>query len=242
MACLVDGSGKCGRARHSFSGESGGRNAIFPSGRGGVAATFGERLVRRGFVDRLLGGDHLARYLWQDLQAEDWKVDFVGTHRDGANCEAGQLYDRDHDGYAGITAQTFLAQMDTVSPAMDPDTLLLTIGGNDIETTPDVGVIMERIRGIVEKARRKNPRLFIHLGMYGYVDVEISDATLDTFAERLQALAASLHASNSPVAFVDHRIGWVKATDLDTDLFHPSPAGMKKIAANWLRSIRLHHY
>ena len=182
------------------------------------------------------------RYLWQDLQAEDWMVEFVGTNLDGPNCEAGQSYDRDHDGYAGITAETVLEEMDAVLDAIEPDTLLLLIGGNDIETTPDSGVIMERIRGIVEKARLKNPRLFIHLGMYGYVDGKFADASLDTFADRLQALATSLHSTDSPVAFVDHRIGWVKATDLDTDLFHPSPAGMEKIAANWLRSLRAHHY
>jgi lysophospholipase L1-like esterase len=182
------------------------------------------------------------RHLWQDLQAEDWTFDFVGTNLDGPNCGAGQSYDRDHDGYGGITAETFLEEMDAVLPAIDPDTLLLMIGGNDIETTPDFGVIMERIRGIVEKARLKNPALFIHLGMYGYVDVEISDATLDTFADRLKVLANSLESTVSPVAFVDHRIGWVEATDLDADLFHPSPAGMEKIAANWLRSIREHHY
>lgn len=124
--------------------------------------------------------------------------------------------------------------------SIDPDTLLLMIGGNDIGTTPDVEVIMDRIRSIIEKARLKNSRLFIHLGMYGYVDVAISDATLDTFADRLQVLATSLNSTDSPVAFFDHRIGWVKATDLDTDLFHPSSTGMEKIAANWLRSIRTH--
>ncbi len=182
------------------------------------------------------------RHLWQDLKEEDWTVDFVGTNLDVPDCEPGQSYDRDHDGYGGITAETVLEEMDAILPSIDPDTLLLMIGGNDIETTPDFGVIMERIRGIVEKARLKNPSLFIHLGMYGYVDVEISNATLDTFADRLKVLANSLDSADSPVAFVDHRIGWVKATDLDSDSFHPSPAGMEKIAANWLRSIRVHHY
>ena len=182
------------------------------------------------------------RYLWQRLQAGDWTVDFVGANLDGSGCEAGQVYDRDHDGYGGITAETVLAELDGILESIDPDTLLLMIGGNDIETTPDFGVIMERIRGIVEKARIKNPRLFIHLGMYGYVDVSISDTQIDAFGARLKELASSLHSTASPVSFVDHRVGWVKATDLDTDLFHPSPAGMAKIAENWFNSIQRHQF
>lgn len=179
------------------------------------------------------------RVLWQRLINEGWTVDFVGTHRDPASCESGQDYDRDHQGTSGVTAEETLHEIDRLLRSVAPDTVLLMLGGNDIDEGGSNGlVVVDRLSSIIDRIRSVNPRVVIHLGVYGYVDVSVTDGQLDGFAALASDLAAEKTSTMSPVWLVDHRLGWDKTTDLADDRFHPSPRGMTKIAENWLESIR----
>ncbi|MEM9017815.1 MAG: GDSL-type esterase/lipase family protein, partial [Verrucomicrobiota bacterium] len=180
------------------------------------------------------------RKLSQDLNAREYQVDFVGTQVSSSSCEPGQVFDRDHDGYLGITAGEFLTGIDVRLSRFAPDTVLMMLGRNDIQET-DIYTVASRIESIIDRIRLKNPNVVIHMGMYGYVNVAVTDQELDAYAIEYRNLAIRENTSQSPIHFVDHRSGWNKGIHLDTDDYHPSPSGMAKIAQNWLGSIERNH-
>lgn len=168
-------------------------------------------------------------------------VNFVGTRTTNRYCESGQQFDRDHNGVLGITAEEVLNQRLTPwLAALTPDTVLLLLGGNDLDGG-NIPAVMTRLGMIVDRIRIDNPDVVIHAGMYGYVGVRVPDATVDDAANQLQTLIATKSTVQSPIHFVDHRVGWDKSIHLfPIDRFHPNNAGMQKMAANWLASIQTH--
>jgi len=181
------------------------------------------------------------RKLSQNLRAAGWQVNFVGTRTTNRLCETGQRFDRDHNGIAGMTAQELLdTRLTPWLNALTPDTVLLLIGGNDFEGG-NIAAVMTRIGAIIDRLRADNPDVVIHSGIYGYVGVRIADATVDEAAVQLQDLIAAKTSVQSPIHFVDHRIGWNKTIHLSPiDRFHPSRAGMNRLAVNWQNSIEAH--
>ena len=98
---------------------------------------------------------------------------------------------------------------------------------------------MTRLGSIIDQIRADNPNVVIHAAVYGYVDVLVPDSSVDDFSNQLQTLVANKTTTQSPVYFVDHRVGWIKSIHLDSsDSFHPTDAGMQKMADNWLASIQ----
>ncbi|MEM7791042.1 MAG: GDSL-type esterase/lipase family protein [Verrucomicrobiota bacterium] len=182
------------------------------------------------------------RKLSQDLTSLGYSHDFIGSRTSDLSCEPGQTFDRDHDGYGAITAAQFLVQFDTIASQIPPpNTLLLMLGGNDYEPG-NIATIITRLQNIITKIRALNTTVVVHLEMYGYVDTGISDQEFDQLAAAYQNLATTTSTTESPVYFVDHRINWNKSTHLDrVDLFHPSPAGMERLASNWLTSLQANH-
>jgi hypothetical protein len=180
------------------------------------------------------------RKLSQDLEGAGWALDFVGTLNTPLACEAGQVFDRDHNGVSGITAEEVLNnRLPGWLSALDPDTVLLLLGGNDLLAGATTTTILTRLESIMDAIRADNPDVVIYAAIYGYVDVLVPDAFVDSFAVALKALVASKTTVQSPVYFVDHRVGWIKAIHLDpSDQFHPSDAGMQKMADNWLSAIQ----
>ena len=78
----------------------------------------------------------------------------------------------------------------------------------------------------------------IYLATYGY-GLNFPESPTDLGAEMCQTVAANNTTTQSPIHFVDHRIGWNKTIHSDeTD--HPSEAGMLKMAENWLTAIEFH--
>jgi len=182
------------------------------------------------------------RKLSQDLVATGWVVDFVGTITTPSLCEPGQSFDRQHDGIAGITALDVLNNnLNSWLTTVTPNTVLLLLGGNDIVGGSSIATTMTRIGGIVDRLRTSNPNVVIHIGGYAYINEFITDSTMNAFNTALQTLITSKTTGQSPVYYVDHRIGWSKSVHLDpNDQSHPSNAGMEKLADNWLASIQLH--
>lgn len=182
------------------------------------------------------------RKLSQDLIAKGWIVDFVGTLTTTNPCESGQVFDREHDGVAGITATEVLGSALTNWLAtVTPDTVLLLLGGNDLVGGATIPATMTKLGSIMDRMRLNNPNVVIHAGGYAYINDFISDATMDAFNTAMQSLVTAKTTAQSPVYYVDHRVGWSKPVHIDpNDPTHPSVAGMQKLADNWLASIQAH--
>jgi len=192
-----------------------------------------------------LGGLTWRRNLWQDLTDAGWVVDFVGTVNDQGACDSGDAsFDDDHNGISGVEA----AQVATDYLAgwlqdVTPDTVLLLLGGNDLLRNPNtvetVIVTVGHINSIIDQLRIVNPNVVIHVGVYGYVDrpQSLPDWMMDNFATRLQLTTGARTTAESPLYFVDHRVGWDRSIHLSGDGLHPNSLGLEKVADNWFASI-----
>lgn len=181
------------------------------------------------------------RQLSQDLDAAGWEVDFVGTLVSPANCETGQTFDRDHNGISGITAEEVLTdRLSGWLNAVTPDTVLLLLGGNDFQRGASLTTIETRVNAIIDQIRNDNPNVVIYLANYGY-NFKLPDSVTDDSTERSLTVVADKTTAQSPVYFVDHRIGWDKSIHIANDGLHPNKAGMQKMAETWLTAIESNH-
>ena len=143
--------------------------------------------------------------------------------------------------FRGITAQEILGNwLSGWLDAVTPDTVLLLLGGNDLRQGASLATVEIRLLSIIDQIRIDNPDVVIYLANYGYV-FSVPDSNVDALSEMILTLAVNHTTAQSPIHFVDHRIGWEKAIHMDNDSDHPNEAGMKKMAENWLTAIESHH-
>lgn len=201
-------------------------------------------------------------WLWHGLHAAGWTgIEYLGSVKDPWAND----FDPDHEGHGSWTAHELLhgrsdrpaeGNAETWFAGISPDVVLMLMGTNDLARrvcvinkrtcTPEEEAAefrtgeteaLDAMTGIVELARRRNPKVAIVLAQIP-PNVWVPTEQVSHFDEEgIAALARKLTTPESPVFTVDLREGFVVAPDAPdsdtTDGVHPNFSGAKKIGARF---------
>ncbi len=169
------------------------------------------------------------RYLYEQLVAAGYQVDFVGSQRSSL---AG-TFDQDHEGHWFWRAEQILASIKDWAIQSRPDVALLMIGSVDTLQGQSIASTTEEIGKIIDGLRAGNPAVAVFLAQppaSTWFDVAPLRAALP-------ALVAAKHSAASPVFLVDQSTGFDARTDTQ-DGFNLSESGERKIAQRWFEALK----
>ena len=183
--------------------------------------------------------------LWKKLTADEWDFDFLGTRVDEGAYPAfqGKNFDKEHEGIGGATTLSVLEQAQGLSDILNPNLILLGVGGNDFEDEERTAEDMiQAIEEIITALRRKfdNPDFIIEQIAPGRSDfmANLNQERFDRFNSLLPGLQSSLNRSESMIWLVDNSKGWTD--DLFADEVHYNQAGAKLVADRYYAEIVEH--
>ncbi len=169
-------------------------------------------------------------WLYQDLRALGYDVDFVGSSHTPA-LAAG--LDPDNEGHPGFTAGMVLAGLpDWLGVYSPPDIALVHLGTNDaIQYVPRDRTIAD-LRSIIGVLRARNPTMTILLARIIPTSVASTNTRIEALNREIAGLQ-SLSTPQSPVVIVDQYSGYNGQADNQVGGVHPLTSGEKKMAARW---------
>ncbi|MEO1216792.1 MAG: SGNH/GDSL hydrolase family protein [Bacteroidota bacterium] len=185
--------------------------------------------------------------LWKNLLVNEWDVDFLGTRLDEGNYPSFQdkTFDKEHEGIGGATTLSTLEQVRELSESLNPNLILLGIGGNDFEDTQRsseemIQTMEEIISGLRDKYN--NPDFIVERIAPGRSDFMIANARnrerFNSFNSLLPDLAIRMSNSDSQIWLVDNTQGWTD--NLFADQVHYNAAGAKLVADRYYAEIVEH--
>lgn len=198
--------------------------------------------------------------LWKELLSHGYQFDFIGTQRRGDCGTAvtprfmGQSFDLDNEGHGGWTTSDILHGRDDIKDSLPewlkdytPDTVLLHIGGNDLQQARDkpwavLGIVkkaQDNVREIIRLLQGDNPAVTVYLALHIKVNgdkVFFGNGGIALFNSGIPAIAAEMSSEQSKVILVDHNTGWSNAL-LEDDGIHPNTEGNARMADTWFESI-----
>jgi hypothetical protein len=179
--------------------------------------------------------------LWKLLLTSNIDFDFVGTKRDLAEYPLFQniVFDPDHEGTGGATAESLLSELDEILTEVDSDIVLLGIGGNDLDDGVSVSSTIENINAIVGELQSKNSNIIIILeqiapAISSYMTMERTEV-LNEFNSAISNVAQNQTTSTSLVVAVNMFEDW-KDEYLADDV-HYNENGAKEVANRYFRVI-----
>ncbi len=198
----------------------------------GDSITQGGRADRDEFTYRLP--------LFNLLKAAKVEFDFVGSLTTGLQPGAKwpDGFDLHHEGHYGWKTKAVAEKLEgwMKSYSASPDIVLVHLGSNDQSGDPEKDVVAP-LTDIVRILRRSNPKVVVligHLNFNGGAALKIRPA--------VEAMAAKLTTTTSPVKTVHHYLGWIEKPDApgaDTfDWAHPNPQGQAKMAKAWFEAMK----
>lgn len=198
--------------------------------------------VTRGDIDAASLDGSYRYYLYEQLRAGGYDVDFVGSTT--FPTYTGFTFDQDHDGHSGYTTGTLLVNGATeplrawLAAYGPPDVVLLMIGTNDALLQVPHETRLVNLRGVVAQLRERNPFVRVLVAqIVPTADDVRNEREIVPYNAALPGLAAELSTEQSPVAVVDLYSGYDGVTDNGPDGFHPVKSGMQKIAARWYAAL-----
>ena len=175
-------------------------------------------------------------WLWKDLEAAGFHVDFVGTQR-GVEGGAPRFleFDQDHEGHWGWRAEEVLAEVHDWAVVTRPDIVLLHLGHNDLYARQGVDGTIDELAAIIGELRRYDSSIAVLMAMIipgSSPELE----PIESLNAAVRSLAGSLTTAQSRVVVVDQWTGFDPT--LDTyDGVHPNETGEKKISRRWLAAL-----
>ncbi|WNJ20306.1 GDSL-type esterase/lipase family protein [Pontibacter sp. G13] len=181
--------------------------------------------------------------LWQRMIQTNSSVDFIGRRQDEAAYPiiGGRCFDNDHEGYGGATSGELLEIVRGFGADVDPDIVLLGIGGNDLlQGVTNVETIGDHISSIISLLRQRNDSVVIILeqiapGTPSIMTVELTQR-FDAFNASVPALADSLSSDASPIEVVDMATDW--KVEYFADDVHYNEAGAQEAANRYFSATR----
>lgn len=176
------------------------------------------------------------RALWQKLQADRYRVDFVGSKTrnfDGPNPTPD--FDLDHEGHWGWRADEILANLDGWVTTYNPDVALIHLGSNDVFQNNSVSSTISELEQIIDVFRNRNPQTIILLAQI--IPSAFDTADVASLNQQIATLAARKTTAESPVILVDQWTAFDPATDT-YDGVHPNEAGELKMATRWYEALK----
>ena len=169
-------------------------------------------------------------WLYQDLRALGYDVDFVGSLN---TPEAPAGSDPDNEGHSAYTAERVFAELPSwLENYPPPQIALVHLGTNDaIESVPASQTVAS-LAGIVGVLRARNPSVTILVAQIVPTSVASTNERIEALNREIAGLAA-LSTDRSPVYVVDQYTGFEIDADLQKGGAHPTISGEKKMAAQW---------
>jgi len=179
--------------------------------------------------------------LWKLLLDREIRFDFVGTKKDLADYPEYQniAFDTDHEGTGGATTTSILAELDEILKEIDPDIVLLGIGGNDLDDGATVNATIANINRIVDKIQAKNDKALIIVeqiapAVSSYMTIERT-AVLEEFNNAISNMAQNQTTPNSMVVPVNMFDDW--KDEYFADDVHYNAEGAKEVARRYFQVI-----
>lgn len=211
-----------------------------------------------------LGESGTWRYgLWKHLLERGYTFDYIGTQgredcpRAATPDYEGRDFDHDNEGHGGWTTGDLLhGRGEDASENLakwlvgyTPETVLLHIGGNDLQEARDkpwgiLGIVekaQENLRKIIRLLQADNPNVTIYLALHIKVNgdkILFANGGIALYNAGLPAIARDLSTPESRIILVDHNTGWSNDL-LGEDGIHPNAAGNERMANVWFESIDL---
>ena len=175
-------------------------------------------------------------WLWKDLAAAGFYVDFVGTQRGVAGgAPRFSDFDQDHEGHWGWRAEEVLAEAHDWAVVTRPDIVLLHLGHNDLLARQGVDGTIDELAAIIGELRRYDSSIAVLMAMIipgSSPELE----PIESLNAAIRSLAGSLTTAKSRVVVVDQWSGFDPI--LDTyDGIHPNETGEKKMSRRWLAAL-----
>jgi len=192
--------------------------------------------ITHGSFDPQTGSVHLSyRYwLWTDLRANGYDVDFVGSLSTPNFTIA---FDNDNEGHAGYTSGEVLESLPTWLAASDPPAIALVhLGTNDVTAGIPPSQTVRNLSGIVSLLRARNPGVAVLIARLIPTSSEELNRAIVVLNEEIGGLQ-SLDRPGSPVIVVDQFSGYDGVRDNQGGGVHPSESGEAKMAARWMEAL-----
>lgn len=185
--------------------------------------------------------------LWDLLAARSYEVDLVGTQNDGWGIPG---FDADHEGHGGWRDDQIVngnlnypsdGKLADWLPAAQPDIVLLHIGTNGLDPSPDGSDDVEDILDVIDAY---DPNVWVILARIINRNIYSEDTT--TFNDNVEDMANDRIANGDKIILVDMEDGAGIDYDLVTytppgdmwDNLHPVETGYAKMAAVWLAGLQ----
>jgi len=175
--------------------------------------------------------DYLVGYrqkLYRDLIDLNYNIDFVGTAASGQAAEP--VFDIDHEGHSGWTDDEILNGLVSQNwlDISQPDVVLLHIGTNDIDPSPDA------VEGILDEIDSYDDEITVVLARI--INRREFSYLTRVFNNNIEAMARDRIANGDKIIIVDQESVLTYPDDM-VDSWHPVIQGYEKMADTWLGAL-----
>ncbi len=181
--------------------------------------------------------------LFQELEANGWRVEFVGSSAENPSPELRSAGAVHHEGHPGWTIQDIADHIDAWMGASHPDVVCLMIGTNDLARNADLPNIGYRLETLVDKIRKDAPDAYI---LVSSVVPFPNDASLDAkgvkYDREIWQIVHDRAGADARLVYVDQRVNFVDASrqvikERVSDGVHPDRVGYDKMGGTWAQAI-----
>ena len=167
--------------------------------------------------------------LWNELSAEGYALDFVGSAQNGT------MSDPDHEGHSGFRIDQLAAITDSSLATYQPNVVTLMIGTNDLGQNYQVSTAPDRLSALVDQIVRDDPNVTVLVAsLIASTNTVVAPAE-PAFNAAIPGIVAAKQSAGQHVGFVD--MSAVTTADL-ADALHPNDGGYQKMADAWNRGVQ----
>ncbi|WP_406144651.1 SGNH/GDSL hydrolase family protein [Streptomyces sp. NBC_01012] len=167
--------------------------------------------------------------LWDELSAQGYSLDFVGTSR------AGSMPDPDNEGHSGWRIDEIASITDASLSRYRPNVVTLMIGTNDLGQDYEVPTAPDRLDSLIDQVVADAPDATVLVASLTISTNPTIEANRGGYNQRIPGMVEEKQAAGKHVSYVD--MGALTADDL-ADGLHPDDAGYQKMADAFNSGIR----
>ncbi|MEE4543108.1 ricin-type beta-trefoil lectin domain protein [Streptomyces sp. V4-01] len=166
--------------------------------------------------------------LWNELTGEGYRLDFVGSVREGT------MADPETEGHPGWRIDAIQGLAATVTTNR-PNVVTLMAGTNDLVQNHDVASAPARLSTLIDTVLSDDPGVTVVVAnLITSTDADVA-AAVPAYNKAVAALVQSKQAAGKHVGFAD--MSAVTTSDL-ADPYHPGDPGYQKMADAWNKGIQ----
>lgn len=171
-------------------------------------------------------------YLWYKLKDIDYSANFIGSQTGGSKVEP--YFDGDHEGHHGWTSYEIAENVYRFLAMDSPDVILLHIGTNDWDRSPD-GV--EQILDEIDRFENDNGKS-IKVILARIINRGHHSSLISDFNNNVGAMAHNRINNGDNIKIIDMENG--AGIDYRSDMkdgTHPNDCGYEKMANVWFKAL-----